>query len=260
MDNDRVRRLKTTAVGEAKNLFGIFVYLWILLSLFSLHKALLLHQESLTYQQGFALINAFALAKVVLIGESLHIGDRFRSKPLIYTIIFKSALFAVIMFLFHFLEEIVIGLWRGKTLLQSIPLDDPTMGGGTLLGILMVCIIMFFVMAPFFAFLHLEKAIGPEKLRSILFGYKGSSEMSDGSSRGESMESSSTKQVSPPNGESVFVAAWYYYEKDGTVFGPEPADAISNLLKNNSINENTFVWHDSFGSKWRKVGDITLKS
>jgi hypothetical protein len=237
MDNDRVRRLKTTAVGEAKNLFGIFVYLWILLSLFSLHKALLLHQESLTYQQGFALINAFALAKVVLIGESLHIGDRFRSKPLIYTIIFKSALFAVIMFLFHFLEEIVIGLWRGKTLLQSIPLDDPTMGGGTLLGILMVCIIMFFVMAPFFA-----------------------SEMSDGSSRGESMESSSTKQVSPPNGESVFVAAWYYYEKDGTVFGPEPADAISNLLKNNSINENTFVWHDSFGSKWRKVGDITLKS
>ena len=67
MTNDRARRLKTTAVGEAKKLFGIFVYIWILLSLFSLHKALLLHQESLTYQQGFALINAFALAKVVLI-------------------------------------------------------------------------------------------------------------------------------------------------------------------------------------------------
>jgi len=178
---------------------------------------------------------------------------------MIYKIIFKSALFAVILFLFHLVEEILIGLWHGKTFLQSIPRDDLAMGGGTLLGILMVCIIMFFVMAPFFAFLELEKALGPERLRSMLFGHENNSEMPDGSPPGDSTEVSNNKQA-PLNGEDLLVAEWYYYETDGGVFGPETAEGIKNLLKDSSINENTFLWHDSFGSKWKRVSDIALES
>jgi hypothetical protein len=133
------------------------------------------------------------------------------------------------------------------------------MGGGTLLGILMVCIIMFFVMAPFFAFLELERAVGPEKLRSMLFGYKNNSEIRDGSPSGDSTEISNNKQA-PLKGEDLLVAEWYYYETDGGVFGPETADGIKNLLKNSSIIENTFLWHDSFGNKWKRVSDTALKS
>jgi RND family efflux transporter MFP subunit len=55
---------------------------------------------------------------------------------------------------------------HGETLSQSIP----SIGGGTLQGILMVGIIMFVVLMPFFAFRELDRVIGTEELRCLLFG------------------------------------------------------------------------------------------
>ncbi|MGH6858491.1 MAG: hypothetical protein ACRECP_12870 [Methylocella sp.] len=166
MVNERMLRLKTGAFDETRKLFGIFIYLWVLLSLFSFHKALVLREESLIYHQGFAIINALALAKVILVAEFFHVGDRLKNRPLIYPIMFKSAVFAVILICFHIIEETFIGVLHGKTLFQSIP----DIGGGTLQGILMVGIIMFVVLMPFFAFRELEGAIGAEQLRFLLFG------------------------------------------------------------------------------------------
>jgi hypothetical protein len=165
MVNERLLRLKTGAIDESKKLFGIFIYLWVLLSMFSLHKALVLNDESLIYHQGFALINALALAKVVLVAEFFHFGDTLKNRPLIYPIMFKSAVFAVILICFHIIEETLIGVLHGKTFSQSIP----DIGGGSLQGILMVGIIMFVVLMPFFAFRELDRAIGKEQLRSLLF-------------------------------------------------------------------------------------------
>ena len=166
MANERLLRLKTGAIDETRELFGIFIYLWVLLSLFSLHKALVLNDESLIYHQGFALINALALAKVVLVAEFFHVGDNLKNRPLIYPIMFKSAVFAAILLCFHMIEETLLGVLHGKPLSQSIP----DIGGGTLQGILMVGIIMFVVLTPFFAFRELGRAIGTEQLRSLLFG------------------------------------------------------------------------------------------
>ena len=166
MVSERLLRLKTGAIDETRELFGIFIYLWVLLSLFSLHKALVLNEESLIYHQGFAIINALALAKVVLVAEFFHVGDNLKNRPLIYTIMFKSAVFAVILLCFHMIEETVIGVLHGKMLSQSIPDID----SGKLQGILMVGIIMFVVLMPFFAFRELGRAIGTEQLRSLLFG------------------------------------------------------------------------------------------
>jgi len=166
MVNDRLHRLKTGAIDEARKLFGIFVYFWVLLSLFSFHKALILNEEDLIYHQGFAFINALALAKVVMAGEFLHVGDDFKNRPLIYPILFKSAVFAVLLICFHVIEETFIGVLRGKALYQSIP----SIGGGKLQGILMIGITMFVVLMPFFAFRELERALGAEALRALLFG------------------------------------------------------------------------------------------
>jgi hypothetical protein len=134
--------------------------------LFSFHKALILNEESLIYHQGFAIINALALAKVVLVAEFFHVGDKLENRPLVYPIMFKSAVFAVILICFHIVEETLLGIWHGKTLSQSIP----NTGGGTLQGILIIGIIMFVVLIPFFAFRELGRAIGTKQLRSLLFG------------------------------------------------------------------------------------------
>jgi len=166
MVNDRLRRLKTGAIDETKKLFGIFIYLWVLLSLFSFHKALVLNEEYLLYDQGFALINALVLAKVVLIGEFFRVGDKLTNRPLIYPIIFKSAVFAVLLICFHIIEKTLTGVLHGKTFFQSVP----SIGGGTLQGILMVGIIMFVALMPFFAFRELDRAIGTQELHNLLFG------------------------------------------------------------------------------------------
>jgi biotin carboxyl carrier protein len=166
MVNDRLRRLKTGAIDETKKLFGIFIYLWVLLSLFSFHKALVLNEEYLLYDQGFALINALVLAKVVLIGEFFRVGDKLTNRPLIYPIIFKSAVFAVLLICFHIIEKTLTGVLHGKTFFQSIP----SIGGGTLQVILMVGIIMFVALMPFFAFRELDRAIGTQELHNLLFG------------------------------------------------------------------------------------------
>lgn len=166
MASDRLHRLQTKAIEETRKLFGIFLYLWVLLSLFSFHKALVLKDEYELYDQGFALINAIVLAKVILVGELFHLGEKLENKPLIYPILFKSAVFAVLLICFHIIEQAIRGLLRGMTFSQSIP----TIGGGRLQGILMVGIIMFVVLMPFFAFRELNRALGAAELHALLFG------------------------------------------------------------------------------------------
>jgi hypothetical protein len=161
MVNERLDRLKAGAIDETKKLFGVFVYLWVLFTLFSIHKAFIFNEDILTYQQGFALINALALAKIVVAGQALHVGDRSKDNPLVYSILSKSAIFALILFLFHAIEETVIGVWRGKAVAEAVP----TIGDGTLQAIIMTAIIVFASLIPFFAFIELERVIGPEELQ-----------------------------------------------------------------------------------------------
>lgn len=166
MMNERLRRLKTGAIDETRKLFWIFLYLFVLLSLFAFYKALILNEENLIYHQGFALINALALAKVILVGEYFHAGDNLKNRPLIFPILFKSAVFAVLLVCFHIFEEAFIGVLRGKTLSQSVS----NIGGGRLEGIAGIGLIMFVVLMPFFAFRELDRVIGTQELRSLLFG------------------------------------------------------------------------------------------
>jgi len=168
MVNDRLRRLKTGAISETKKLFWIFLYIWVLLSLFSFHKAIILNEKYVIYDEGFAFINALVLAKVVLLGEFFHLGDKLKNRPLIYPILYKSGVFAVLLICFRIIEDSLSGLLRGETFSQSIA----DIGGGTLRGILMVGIIMFVVLMPFFAFTELERAIGTDELHALLFGVK----------------------------------------------------------------------------------------
>jgi hypothetical protein len=166
MTNERMHRMGATALEESRKLVRIFVYIWAVLILMSFHRALVLHDENMIFHQGFAFVTAFALAKVVLLGQNLPIMESLRDRPLIYPILFKSAIFAVILFCFHLIEEIIIGMLHGKSFLHSIP----DVGGDTLQGIVMIEIITFVMLIPFFAFMEFERVIGPRNLSRILFG------------------------------------------------------------------------------------------
>ena len=116
--------------------------------------------------QGFALVNALVLAKVMLIAEDLRVGHWLRSRPLIYPILGESLIFTVVFICFHVVEDLVIGLFKEKTLRASVPV----IGGGGLAGLLSVATIYFVALIPFFAYRNLGRELGPGRLNAMLFG------------------------------------------------------------------------------------------
>jgi hypothetical protein len=165
MLNEKITRIRESSVAEGKKLFWIFAYLWVLLGLLSVHKSIVLNEPNLIYHQGFAFINAGLLAKVMLTAEMFHVADNLKNKPLIYPIMFKSAIYSIILVSFYIIEETLIGMWHGKTAMESIP----DVGGGSLKGILVVGLMMFVVLIPFFALKEISRAIGDDNLYELFF-------------------------------------------------------------------------------------------
>jgi hypothetical protein len=53
MSSETLNRVKQRGLEEGKRFFWIFLYLWALLGLFSVHKSLVLNEQHLFYHQGF---------------------------------------------------------------------------------------------------------------------------------------------------------------------------------------------------------------
>jgi hypothetical protein len=71
----------------------------------------------------------------------------------------------MILMSFYIVEETLIGMWHGKTAAESIP----DIGGGSLKGILVVGLVMFIVLIPFFALKEISRAIGDDRLHELFF-------------------------------------------------------------------------------------------
>ena len=143
----------------------MFIYLWVLFALLVINQSVVLAREARDYQaHGFAVINALLLAKVLLIGEDLHLGDRFRDKPLLYSILFKCFVFTLFCIAFHIVERVIVGVLSGKNIAQSFP----DIGGGSLKGIFFLGATVFVALIPFFAFREISRVIGANELWSLL--------------------------------------------------------------------------------------------
>jgi hypothetical protein len=167
--NQQKTPLKERAISEAKKFAVIVGYLWMLFVLLQLHRLTILREQNpagpISYRVGFALINALILGKIILIAEVFHFGERFKNRPLVYAILFKSVVFSVLLVCFDILEEVLVGMFHNKTITQSIP----ALGGGGVEGMLLVGLMVFIVLIPFFAFTEVARAIGEDKLLSIIF-------------------------------------------------------------------------------------------
>jgi hypothetical protein len=81
-----------------------------------------LAQHQIDYTaHGVALINAFVMAKVMLVAEDLNIGRRFEEKALAVAVRYKSIVFAAVFIGFRAVEDVVIGVLKGKTFWESVP-------------------------------------------------------------------------------------------------------------------------------------------
>jgi hypothetical protein len=104
------------------------------------------------------------LGKVILIAEELHVAKQLEEKRLVYSILFKSAVFAVLLVCFDVVEEVIVGMFHGKTVAQSLP----QVAGGGLEGELIAGLIIFVVLIPYFAFTEVRRVVGKDKLHALV--------------------------------------------------------------------------------------------
>jgi hypothetical protein len=158
------RTMKEKIFQEFKEVVPMFLYLWLLFALFTYYEAIVLARREISYAPfGLAFVNAFVLAKVMLVAEKLRIGTRFRKKAPVFPIFYKSFLFALTFICFNLAEEVVIGLWKGKTIAESLP----RIGGGSPAGTVIAGLIMTIALIPFFAFRELSRVLGKSALAAL---------------------------------------------------------------------------------------------
>lgn len=160
------RTIKERAIREFVRFWTLVIYLWILFGLFVLNQAIVYRQEGLQLAfHGFALLNALVLGKVMLVFEELELARGLRGRPLIFTILFEALLCTALFVMFHLVERLVVAAFRGNSIGQSLP----SIGGGGLFGVLIVGLIIFVSLLPFFAFKNVARAIGVQRMKEILF-------------------------------------------------------------------------------------------
>jgi len=169
ISSEQKRKAKERVATEIRKFLAIALYIWVFLSVLEIFRFVVLRQVHVTsfhgYRIGLAAVNALVLGKVILIGQALHAGERLREKRLIQSVLYKSAVFAFLLVGFEIIEEVIVGLIHGRSLVASIP----QLGGGGLEGKILVGIMAFVILIPFFLFAELARVLGSDTLRSLIF-------------------------------------------------------------------------------------------
>jgi hypothetical protein len=155
--------LKERAAHEFREIATLFLYLAFFFCSLATYSMLLLGRFHISYfAYGAALINALVITKVILIGEAVHVGDKFESRPLFYSAIYKAFMYSLLVLAFHFLEEIVKLLIHKKDIatgFHEIRLDE----------LLARCVIVFCTFIPLFGFREMRRVLGEDKFRALVF-------------------------------------------------------------------------------------------
>src|SRR5271166_4492920 len=162
-ENSQKATLKQKATHDFQEFAGIFLYLAFFFCSLATYSMLLLNKFHVSYYNyGAALINALVIAKVILIGEYAHLGKKQEAKPLIYASIYKAFLFSLLVFTFHIVEEAIKHLvhdQRIATVFREVRIDD----------LLSRTVIVFCTFIPLFAFREMQRVLGEEQFRALLF-------------------------------------------------------------------------------------------
>ena len=95
MPTDETAPHSKTFFQRISHFLLVAAYLWLLLSVFTLHNAVTASDWTLATHLGEVTLKALLFGKFVLIAEHLHLGKRAEHLPLVWPILIKAALFAI---------------------------------------------------------------------------------------------------------------------------------------------------------------------
>lgn len=157
---------KVRVIHELKLFFLYTLFFGFFFLVFGVYKRLILGEYAVDYiQGGYSFIEAAILSKVILMGQRFKVGERFKDRPLIYPVIYKTITFSFLALFFAILEHFLFGFLRGK----SATLIYEELMARSLDQILAGIVVMSFVFFLFFAFFEVSKLIGDKKLFNLFF-------------------------------------------------------------------------------------------
>ena len=163
--NEAKRTWKQTVFHGMREGLVIVSYLFVVFSLFDIHKSVILAEHQIDLVQfGLNFINAWALAKVILVGQQLNLADQFRDAPLIYPTLLKSLVYSVLLTCFKIVEAAIVGRYRDRSFGETID----AFAGGSWKGLLSLTVVLFVVLIPFFAFGELRRVFGDRILEAFV--------------------------------------------------------------------------------------------
>src|SRR5271156_6588022 len=87
----------------------VSAYLYVCFGAIILYKAAILRAHDIDFPIfGLAIAKALILGKFILAGRALRLGERHREEPLIWGIVYKVIVFALLLFALSVIEEIIV--------------------------------------------------------------------------------------------------------------------------------------------------------
>ena len=158
---------KQVLVHEFIQLWIINLYLAISFSVIITLNSLALAQHGIdAFNYGVALFGALFLGKIILLLENRSFVKRYDHKPLLYTVLYKSVLFTLLVFIVNMLEYYIFGFFQGKT---SSMIYQQIIEEVYSIAFLSKILSVFLVFIPFFSIRELNKVLEKDTLWNLFF-------------------------------------------------------------------------------------------
>jgi len=157
--------LKQKIVHETREYLFIGTFLACFFVSLTTYRKLVLAEYHIGYfEYGWAILQAMILAKVILIGEAMHLGERFREAPLFLSTLWKSLVFALFAAALVTCEHLVHAWLHHEPLGQVFQLS-----GGHGFEMIARFQLMLVAFVPFFAFREAGEALSAGSLFDLFF-------------------------------------------------------------------------------------------
>lgn len=158
--------LKERLSEEFREFAIVAVYLYVYFAALTYQKAAILQAHDIPFAAfGFAAAKALIFAKFMLMGRIFRLGERFKGTALIWPTLHKSFAYFALLFVLNALEEIVVGFFHHRSVVESIS----DIGGGTLSQLIASSFIGLLILIPFFAFRAIGDVVGERILVRLFF-------------------------------------------------------------------------------------------
>jgi hypothetical protein len=165
---DTMKSLGEKFKEEVRALIPPAIFFLIAFHILVFFRALMLRQYGVHVSAvAGATIGALLIAKVVLIADALPFVNRFPEKPLIYNVVWKTAIYLLAALLVHYLEHLVPLWWRGRDLVAAHErLLQETVWPHFWAVQLWLLVLLFIYCAA----RELVRAVGPREVLAMYFG------------------------------------------------------------------------------------------